>query len=44
MRREAYFAYAAVAKDEAQRSIRPFYEAVKDKACYLQHIPVESLQ
>ena len=28
MRKEAYLAYAAVTKDEAQRSIRPFYEVV----------------
>ncbi|HNS57024.1 MAG TPA: hypothetical protein PKO34_08215 [Smithellaceae bacterium] len=28
MRNEAYLAYAAVTKDEAQRSIRPFYDAV----------------
>jgi len=29
MRNEAYLAYAAVTRDEAQRSIRPFYDAVK---------------
>ncbi|MEQ8163841.1 MAG: hypothetical protein ABRQ34_09980 [Smithellaceae bacterium] len=28
MRNEAYLAYAAVTKNEAQRSIRPFYEPV----------------
>ncbi len=28
MRREGYLAYAAVTKDEAQRSIRPFSEYV----------------
>jgi len=31
MRKEAYLAYAAVTKDKAQRSIRPFYVAVKYK-------------
>ena len=33
MRNEAYFAYAAVTKDAAQRSIRIFYEAVKIYHC-----------
>jgi len=28
MRNETYLTYAAVTKDEAQRSIRPFYDAV----------------
>ncbi|HNS57090.1 MAG TPA: hypothetical protein PKO34_08550 [Smithellaceae bacterium] len=31
MRKEAYSAYAAVTNDEAQRSIRPFYEVVRTK-------------
>ena len=30
MRNEAYLSYAAVTKDAAQRSIRTFYDAVKD--------------
>jgi hypothetical protein len=34
MRNEAYLAYAAVTMDEAQRSIRLFYEAVKTAAFF----------
>ena len=42
LRNEAYFSYAAVTKDAAQRSIRAFYEAVwiSEAVFELQNNPV----